>query len=263
MMGWLTNSQRRALKEQPLSITDQTVQELLQAIDSFDWYVSPRLGEDIDRLVRMRDKALISTTWLFFKRGGEVLRLKRRDMFYDDSYLYVTFAISKKLRRYKQCKVCSMINGAANLYCRGCGSSLEGVEVMARAASDIIKTKRKTLRNPFTIHVLQWLQAYDKAVSRDVSAYLFPALTVRLNCAVWRLDQPMTIQNFDRILQRLNPALTSCLFRYGGAEKYLMLGYSPYELKEIGDWETSVMPEIYARRKGLTEAQRRWSNDYR
>jgi len=36
-----------------------------------------------------------------------------------------------------------------------------------------------------------------------------------------------------------------------------------YELKEIGDWSSSKMPEIYAERKGIIVAQRRWSEDVR
>ncbi|MFC1487028.1 hypothetical protein ACFLRN_04995 [Thermoproteota archaeon] len=58
--------------------------------------------------------------------------------------------------------------------------------------------------------------------------------------------KPMTIQNYDRILKRLDHRMTSCLFRYGGAEKFLVLGYTPFELKEIGDWSSSKIPEIYA-----------------
>ena len=73
----------------------------------------------------------------------------------------------------------------------------------------------------------------------------------------------MTVQNLDSILKRLDPKMKSCLFRYGGAEKYLALGYTPYELKEIGDWSSSKMPEVYAERKGITPTQRRWSEDIR
>lgn len=262
-MGWLTNSSRRSLRDQPLGMTDEKVLQLLQSIDCFDWYVSSKLGESIDKLVRMRDKALIATAWLFFKRGNEVLKLKRRAAYADDQNLYVTFRIQKKLRRYRQCPNCSALNGAANSFCRSCGSSLQQTQIQQHRASDVVKTKLKTLQSRFAGYVVQWLDAYDRMISKNPDAYLFPALRVRFNAAYWILDQPMTIQNFDRILQRLDPAVTSCHFRYGGVEKHLLLGYSPYELKEIGDWETAVMPEIYARRKGLTAAQRKWSSDFR
>lgn len=79
----------------------------------------------------------------------------------------------------------------------------------------------------------------------------------------FRSERPMTLQNFNRILKRLDPSMTSCLFRYGGVEKYLLLGYLPHELKEIGDWSTSKMPELYAERKDITPVQRRWSEDVR
>lgn len=48
------------------------------------------------------------------------------------------------------------------------------------------------------------------------------------------------------------------MFRYGGTEKFLGLGYTPTDLKEIGDWGSSYMPEKYAERKGLTRTQRRF-----
>lgn len=73
----------------------------------------------------------------------------------------------------------------------------------------------------------------------------------------------MSIQNYDRILQRLDPKMTSSMFRYGGSEKFLQLGYTPTELKSIGDWESSRMPEIYAERKDLNIAQRRFAEDTR
>jgi hypothetical protein len=53
------------------------------------------------------------------------------------------------------------------------------------------------------------------------------------------------------------------MFRYGGSEKFLQLGYSPLELAIVGDWESSLMPEVYARRKDLSVAQRRFAEDVR
>ncbi len=262
-MGWLTNSSRRQLRDQPLGVTDEKVQQLLQRIDDMPCYVNANLGEDLDRLLRLRDKALICTAWLFFKRGSEVLRLRLRDVYADTEQLYVTFRIAKKVRRFRQCTACSVRNGVANRHCRLCGADLAQAPVAAAQASDTVKTKLKTMRSRFAAVIVQWLDVFQRRISSSPDAYIYPALRVRFHVASWTLEKPMTVQNFDRILQRLDPALTSCHFRYGGVEKHLLLGYTPYELKEIGDWETSVMPEIYARRKGLTSAQRRWSSDFR
>lgn len=35
--------------------------------------------------------------------------------------------------------------------------------------------------------------------------------------------------------QKLDPTLTSHMFRYGHSEKLFRLGYTPYEVKEIGE----------------------------
>jgi hypothetical protein len=123
-------------------------------------------------------------------------------------------------------------------------------------------TERKTLRNKFTKYVVDWLLEFDKLTKKG---WFFPALRVAFTSACFDFNSTnsMTIQNFDRILKRLDPKMTSCLFRYGGAEKYLGLGYTPYELKQIGDWSSSKMPEVYAERKGITSAQKRWSEDQR
>jgi len=64
-------------------------------------------------------------------------------------------------------------------------------------------------------------------------------------------------------MQKLDPTLSTHMFRYGMSEKYLTLGYSPYELKEIGDWSDIKMPQLYAERKGLTRSQKRFSEDGR
>lgn len=139
----------------------------------------------------------------------------------------------------------------------------EGTQITEQGEKKIV-TKRKTLQPKFTKHVVEWLDAFDKETT-DKEAWVFPSLRVVFYSAFFDFfsEKPMTIQNFDRILKRLDPQMTSCLFRYGGTEKYLALGYTPQELKEIGDWESSRMPEIYAERKGITPAQRRFAEDIR
>jgi hypothetical protein len=71
----------------------------------------------------------------------------------------------------------------------------------------------------------------------------------------------MTVERLNQILQNLDPTLTSCHFRYAGAENNLRRGYTPSDLKEIGDWSSAKQPESYAERKGLTPTQKRFSED--
>jgi integrase len=261
--GWLANSERKTRKDRANTFTNQDALELITKIDAIPTYVSPKLDSRFDSLLRLRDKALIATSWIWFKRAGEVLKLKREDVALTDRELLVTFKIQKKQKRYKICFRCKTRNGVKSNYCRKCQADLKGVEISKEGKVHIV-TKRKTLRNKFARYIVNWLTEFDN-LTRLQKSWLFPALRVVFTSAYFDFQSKnhMTIQNFDRILKRLDYKMTSCLFRYGGAEKYLVLGYTPYELKEIGDWSSSKMPEVYAQRKGITLAQKRWSEDQR
>jgi len=227
-------------------------------------YISEKLGAELNMLIRLCDKALISMAWIFFKRGGEVLKLKRKDISLSETEIYVTFTISKKQKRYKLCADCGEKNGYKSNYCRACSANLQEADVLVDSNPKIV-TKRKTLAHKFAEYVHEWVLTFDELAPDSPEAWFFPALRIHFSNGYFDLysPRPMTIQNFDRILKRLDPTMTSSMFRYGGAEKYLMLGYTPRELKEIGDWSTSFMPELYAEKMGLTPTQQRWSEDTR
>jgi len=59
-------------------------------------YCKKKLGPEIDRLLRLRDKAIISTGWIWFKRASEFLSVKSKDVAVTDHQLLVTFTIKKK-----------------------------------------------------------------------------------------------------------------------------------------------------------------------
>jgi integrase len=261
--GWLANSDRKARRDRANTFTNQDAFRLIKKIDSIPSYVSHRLDSRFDQLLRLRDKALIATSWIWFKRGGEVLGLQRKDVTINDQEILVTFKIEKKQKKIKICPVCQTKNGTRNNFCRKCRMNIKTIRVLVKGNSKIV-TKRKTLENNFTEYILVWLEEFDK-LTQNVESWLFPSLRVVFTSAFFDFNSQnhMTVQNLDRILKRLDSNMTSCLFRYGGTEKYLSLGYTPYELKEIGDWSSSKMPEIYAKRKGITAAQRRWSEDLR
>jgi hypothetical protein len=129
-------------------------------------------------------------------------------------------------------------------------------------------TKRKTVKNKFVQYIVTWLTEFNKLtekISDSEEAWFFPSLRVTFNSAYFKFfsSKCMTVQNLNRILQRLDPTVTSSFFRYFATEKYLSLGYLPHELKEVGDWSSSKMPEIYAERMGLTPTLRKWSEDVR
>jgi len=262
--GWLKNKARKERKDRPGTFTDEDCGKLIRMIEEEPHYISEKLGVELNKLVRLRDKALISIAWIFFKRGGEVLKLKRKDINLTETEIFVTFTISKKQKRYKTCGDCGEKNGYKSNYCKKCSANLHEADVLVDSSPRIV-TKKKTLRAQFAKYVQEWVLNFDEFAPDSPEALFFPPLRVVFSHGYFDLYslKPMTIQNLNRILKRLDPTMTSSLFRYGGTEKYLLLGYTPRDLKEIGDWSTSYMPEVYAERKGLTPTQQRWSEDTR
>ena len=268
--GWLTNPERRERKNRSLSFTEKDVKDLITKIEAAPNYISETLSGEVDRLFRLRDKAIISTGWIWFKRAGEILGVKRKDVVLTDTEILVTFHIQKKSKRFKICPVCeakgkTTRSGYRAKFCRECKTDIQYEEVQGEK-QDFIKTKRKTLRNYFVKYILEWLEAFDSMELMDPEeAWFFPSFQVVFNSGFFKFysEKPMTVQNLDAILQKLDFTITSSFFRYFQTERYLSLGYLPHELKEIGDWSSSKMPEIYAERMGLTPTLRKWSEDVR
>jgi len=108
-----------------------------------------------------------------------------------------------------------------------------------------------------------------KELERKDEDFVFPPFVNIENnerYSIWKgfdFNRHLSVQRLDQILQKLSPTLTSCMFRYGHTEKLFRLGYSAHDIKEIGDWSSSRMPEIYASVKGLTEPQKKFANDTR
>ena len=265
--GWLQNPARKERHQKSLAFTDKDVQKLLDKISSMPEYVSPTLGPEIDGILRLRDKAIISTLWIWFKRGHEVLSVRRKDVVLTEKQILITFSVQKKSKRFKVCPLCNTKSGYKSKFCRECKSSLQDVEVQGEKG-DFIRTKRKTMKNRFVQYIINWLTEFDKLtekISDSEEGWFFPALKVVFHSGYLKFfsEKCMTIQNLNFILQRLDPTVTSSFFRYFAVEKYLSLGYLPHELKALGDWSSSKMPEIYAERMGLTPTLRKWSEDVR
>ena len=132
--------------------------------------------------MRLRDKALISLNWIFFKRASEVLGLKRKDVQLTSRELLVTFSIRKKKKRMKICPSCEEKNGFKNKFCRSCSLDLKDVSVIALGETKII-TKRKTLEYSFTKPIVNWLQEFDK-LTNDKEAMVFPRSSRAVCCVV-------------------------------------------------------------------------------
>jgi hypothetical protein len=126
----------------------------------------------------------------------------------------------------------------------------------------VVVTKKKTVKYPLVPVFVAW---YAQLKGRDVDdeAWVFPRYHHFSRQFLFKGQKPLTTSRFNQILQRLDSTMSSCMFRYGVTENLLRRGYSTRELKEIGDWENSLMPEIYARRLGLSEAEKKFAADTR
>jgi hypothetical protein len=209
-----------------------------------------------DEILILRDKCLVSLGWCFIKRGSEILNVRVGDVTVTDKELLVNFTILKKTRRSKTCPQCNKDSYKKAMTCKYCHQDLSKVE--ATRAKPPKVTKRKTLQYPFTTFVVEWMNKL-KELNTDPLSYVFPRYSIRSKTILF--DEHITIQRFGQVLQQLDNSLFTAIFRYGCAEKYLDLGYTPSELKEIGDWSSSYMPELYAKRKGQTRTQRRFAED--
>lgn len=160
------------------------------------------------------------------------------------------------------CPQCQKKNAKLAKFCRFCGLDISLVKPKETGKEEQLVTKRKSVNYQFCKPLIVWIDTLKK-LGVEPKAWLFPRYHYFSKAFLYYSEHPLTIQRFDQILQRLDPTMTSSLFRYGGAEKYLRLGYTPFELKEIGDWSSSKMPEIYATRKGLTPSQKKFTEDVR
>ena len=256
--GWLKNPLRRERRDQSYTLTDKQVLELIKKIkESKNYTKTP--GEH-ETLLKKRDMALIALAWIFFKRGGEILSVKLKNVYFNDEELAVTFKIEKKGKRLKVCPKCKEKNSSRASFCKKCGYPIKDIKVTLIGQKSFVVTKRMTRKNIFCDYVIDWVELAKK-LGCPPDGFIFAPYHYLSNSFLWHT--PMTIQRFDQILQGLDPSMSSCMFRYGATEKYLRLGYTIFELKEIGDWTSSKMPEIYARRKGLTPSQRKFSEDTR
>ena len=166
-------------------------------------------------------KCLIALLWLFGKRISEVLRLKRKDLWFDEHFLYVRFTILKKKGEYKA-------------------------------------VKKVTVRNPFVNYVIQYIECIEQPEAWLFPGCSRPKI-VRVRARLKdgsmktyeyeRLEMGnMSRQQAYKILKRLNPACWPHLFRDSVATRFAYEGATPYELQSWFDWAKLETANKYIRR---------------
>ncbi len=257
--GWLKNEQRLKRRDSAFTLSDKEALKLIEKIGRGNY---TKCDEAADQMIRLRDQAIIALEQTWFKRGNEGLSLNFSDIGYNETEVIVTFTIEKKSKAYKICGSCNTKNAKAANFCKKCGIDLKQVEPTRASQKPVRRTKSKTRKQVFMPYIVAWIQKLEELkVPRD--SWLFPRYHYFSRSFLWSTKKykHMTVERLNQILQNLDPTLTSCLFRYAGAENNLRKGYTPTDLKEIGDWSSSRIPEIYAERKGLTPTQKRFSED--
>lgn len=209
--------------------------------------------------------AIIATNWIWFKRANEILRLKFGDVTITEKEVIVNMLIEKKQKTYKICPNHEMEikNSRKSKFCKECGSNIQNLDLTIVGVKPELTTKRKRKDFYFCKFIEWWHEIMRDKLNADQDSWLFPRYNNLSGKFLLHSKNHLTIQWYDKMLQRLDPTMTSSIFRYGGAEKYLMLGYTARKVAEMGDWSNSQMPEMYAKRKGLTPAQKEFADDMR
>ena len=160
--GWLKNKGRLARRNAALTVTNGQVQKLIDKIESMKSYT--KLSQEDDRLIRVRDTALIATDWIFFKRGNEILHLLFGNVTITDKDLKIGISIEKKQKRYRICPRCGPKekNSLKANFCKKCGDNISTVtpEVFGVPSSLVIKTK--SLKFPFCKYMVRWIKELEK-----------------------------------------------------------------------------------------------------
>ena len=258
--GWLKNPERLKRRDSAFTLTDKEALGLIQQIQAKSNYT--KCDEDADRIIRLRDQAIIALEQTWFKRGGEGLSLQVSDAGYTDKEVIVTFTIEKKSKAHKVCLSCKQKNAKSANFCKKCGADIKALEPIRISQKPVKRTKSKNRKQAFMPFLITWIKETE-ALKIPRESWLFPRYHYFSRAFLWNTKRykHMTVERLDQILQNLDHTLTSCHFRYAGAENNLRRGYTPTDLKEIGDWSSSRQPESYAERKGLTPTQKKFSED--
>ena len=261
MGGWLVNKKRRERRDRADTMTAEYVEELIGKIQSMETY-----SMHGDTYLRLRDIAFIVIAWMFARRPSEVLELKVSDIKQSGPSLAFFFKAKKKLKRRKICPGCSESNARKSIACWKCAADLKDVQLSIIGDPSLqYFTLYKSKDYPFCIHILNWLAILKELKACD-SSYLFAPFSAAGNCFIF--SKHVSVRWFSKTLSKLDPTLTSCLFRPGGIEYMLKHKtkdgapkYTRADVREIVHLSTDQMVNVYADRKGLTDAQRRFAED--
>lgn len=259
MGGWLKNAARRERRDNANTYTDSDAQGLIDKIEKMETY--SKEPATFDTLLRARDQAVIAVGWTFGIRGGEILSIRMMDVTFSQGQLTISLHVQKKAKTYRLCGCTAppVKNAGKAKYCKECGSRLTGEPQRVQGETNRYSIS-KSLEYPFSKYIERW-HKMARALGAKPSYYLFPRLSHFAQGFYWK--KPMTVQWLNKMLQRLDPTMTSHFNRYGFIEKQLRLGYRSSEVKEQVHVSSERLIDTYAAKKGLTKAQKEFAEDVR
>ncbi len=261
MGGWLINKERRDRRDHADTMTLEYISWLIEKIQNMETY---SLHGDI--YLRLRDIAFIVIAWMFARRPSEVLELRVSDIKQSGPALAFFFKAKKKLKRYKVCPSCADKNASKALFCKKCATPLKDVQPsMIGDPSLQYFTLYKNKEYSLCVHIMDWLKL-ARELGADDSSYLFPPYNTGGECFLF--DKHITRRWMSDTLSRIDPTLTTCLFRPGGIE-YMQKQkkpdgtrkYTDSDIRDIVRLSSERMVRVYGDRKGLSDAQQRFAED--
>jgi integrase len=182
----------------------------------------------------LRNSAIVATDGTFGKRAGEVVSLKKSDVWIEGDEIVVQFTVTKiKKPPRKKCE-CGRMNKKSWEFCTKCGKSLAEAEVVPSVKVNTTRVKRRRLDYPLLKFLVEW---WGK-VPND--AYLFPPSSApglfhaETSLPLW--DKHLTRRTPWQVLHKWAKDCWPHLLRHTLATKYSGAGFSEFDLMDWFDW---------------------------
>jgi site-specific recombinase XerD len=221
-----------------------------------------KIPEPWNRLLRLRNSALLVLFWSFGKRCREVLRLKVEDVIFDKDKASFVFSIEKKSRKRKICSKCNTKQSLKANFCKDCGSPLSNEHIKVFRPPypiRVVKGKKYIAENEFggqefnalLPYIKTW---YDERKKLSEDGFLFPPLRNKKGEPI-RFDFNSYLSPLQcwKVLRNISFALSPHLFRYARIKFLLKTTHGNIRLVQRAmDFSSPAPIENYARSLGLT-----------
>jgi integrase len=258
--GWFKRPEVREFRDRPLPLTPEIVQKMADAI-----LAAPslyKIPEPWNRLLRLRNSALLVLFWSFGKRVNEILKLRVEDADFGQDKASFVFSIEKKAKRHKVCPKCNTKQSLQANFCKNCGSPLsnENIKVFKPPYPiRVVKGKRYLAENEFGGQEFNALLPYiktwfDERLKLNKDGYLFPPLrNIKGQPIRFDFDSYLSPLQCWKVLKNISSVLAPHLFRYARIKFLLKTTHGNIRLVQRAmDFSSPAPIENYAKSLGLS-----------